>query len=563
MDARGIGFWRVTAAIWRCGSVAVLLGLSLPAAWAQSFAQSEKIADAAMRRWPASEISEGLNNGPGQPGLGLLLEALNEEWLGTANPAYFNYGRAIADRLIDQAGAPEKVASESAALGRELLLLYRVTQQERYWKPASALRQRLLTGQRGGSRDAQAEDLFEIEPFLAEYASVVNVIGDLSGITQQFTRPAPPAREPEAARRETAWRLAALVDTLPFYPRNDPDRAALLVMLRRLAERAQADERRQRLAAEDFTPSLVAYAFAKAARLGYLPESYAQAAKLAHRQAMTGLGEISSSAGGPDRAGALLLAAREMEIAPLTRLGRGRVALMDAWFNSQKRKNAAGDEESFHYKWGDYSNSGFSMVGHLLKSYGIDTETLDAAPTGENLKSAQFYLIVSPDIPAKNPHPHYATAHDAEQVAAWVRQGGILLLMENDPDNADIDHMDLIADVFGLHFNKVLSHHVEGDNFPMGRIEVAGGGELFTQPHTIYMKDTCTLRLSGQARPLLVDKGDVMMASAKYGKGTVFAVVDPWLYNEYTDGRKLPPEYDNLAAARELLEWLTRQMPGR
>ncbi len=25
------------------------------------------------------------------------------------------------------------------------------------------------------------------------------------------------------------------------------------------------------------------------------------------------------------------------------------------------------------------------------------------------------------------------------------------------------------------------------------------------------------------------------MATAKYGKGTVYAMVDPWLYNEYTD----------------------------
>jgi len=28
----------------------------------------------------------------------------------------------------------------------------------------------------------------------------------------------------------------------------------------------------------------------------------------------------------------------------------------------------------------------------------------------------------------------------------------------------------------------------------------------------------------------------------------VFAVTDPWLYNEYTDGRKLPADYDNFAA---------------
>ena len=61
------------------------------------------------------------------------------------------------------------------------------------------------------------------------------------------------------------------------------------------------------------------------------------------------------------------------------------------------------------------------------------------------------------------------------------------------------------------------------------------------------------------AKPLLVWKGDTLMAVARYGKGTVFAVTDPWLYNEYTDGRKLPPEYDNFAAGRELVRWLLRR----
>jgi len=51
------------------------------------------------------------------------------------------------------------------------------------------------------------------------------------------------------------------------------------------------------------------------------------------------------------------------------------------------------------------------------------------------------------------------------------------------------------------------------------------------------------------------------MATAKYGKGTVFAVADPWVYNEYTDGKNLPAEYDNLGGAVELVEWLVKQAP--
>ena len=57
----------------------------------------------------------------------------------------------------------------------------------------------------------------------------------------------------------------------------------------------------------------------------------------------------------------------------------------------------------------------------------------------------------------------------------------------------------------------------------------------------------------------------VVMAAAKYGRGMVFATVDPWLYNEYTDGRKNPKIYSqfgNFAAGRELVHWLLLQIPG-
>jgi unsaturated rhamnogalacturonyl hydrolase len=59
------------------------------------------------------------------------------------------------------------------------------------------------------------------------------------------------------------------------------------------------------------------------------------------------------------------------------------------------------------------------------------------------------------------------------------------------------------------------------------------------------------------------DDEGILMATAKYGKGTVFATVDPWLYNEYTDGRKLPAPYDNFAGGVELIRWVLGQVPRR
>src|ERR1700727_3225816 len=94
---------------------------------------------------------------------------------------------------------------------------------------------------------------------------------------------------------------------------------------------------------------------------------------------------------------------------------------VDAWFNSQQRTNAAGQQEYFHYKWNDVSNSGFFLFGQVFRGFGVDTDTLYNAPTEANLKNARFYIIVSPDIPAKNPHPHYLQPEDARQVAQWVK----------------------------------------------------------------------------------------------------------------------------------------------
>jgi unsaturated rhamnogalacturonyl hydrolase len=235
--------------------------------------------------------------------------------------------------------------------------------------------------------------------------------------------------------------------------------------------------------------------------------------------------------------------------------------VVDGWFNSQQRTNAAGQQEYFHYKWDDVSNSGFFLFGQIFRGFGVATDTLYSAPTAANLKRAQFYIIVSPDIPAKNPHPHYLQPEDARQVAEWVKAGGVLVLMANDPANGEIEHLDQLADIFGIHFNPVLSHHVVGNAHDTGRIPVAGNGPLFHNPHTLFMKDTCTISLKSPATSLLQDRGDILMATAKYGKGTVFAVADPWVYNEYTNGQNLPPEYDNLAAAVELVNWLVKQVP--
>ena len=240
----------------------------------------------------------------------------------------------------------------------------------------------------------------------------------------------------------------------------------------------------------------------------------------------------------------------------------GETVMLDAWFNSQQRTTPAGQKEYFHYKWNDSSDSGYSLFGQMFASHGASLQTLYQAPTMERLKSVQIYIIVSPDNPAKNPNPHYVQSQDADEIAAWVKRGGVLVLMENDPANADIAHLNLVADRFGIHFEDALKHHVVGDHMEPGYITASGGGPVFQHPHTLYMKDTCGISLKAPARALLEDKEGIVMATAKYGRGTAVAVVDPWLYNEYTDPRKLRPRQDNYAAGEEFVTWLLKQVPS-
>ncbi len=544
---------------------------------------SRQMGNLAMQRFPKGSLSS-----PGKPRqyeLGILLEGMGALWYGTADGQYYDYIKDSIDPLIAPGSDlssydPAAWSLDDILLGRQLLLLYRVTLDHRYYQAASVLRRRLGLEPAvppAGLRDELIDQRMSLtEPFLAEYASVFNQPLDFGEITRHVAATDQHSPNSKTAPGFSALGMArymmALVDSLPYYPQDDPGKAQVIDILRRTAtavvdyQDAGSGLWRQQLGKaggkrnsfQSSTACMFTFALAKGVRLGYLRREYVTSAQRAWRAIQSHISEPEIT-NDPSALGALLLAASEMENATEAAVGLNKTVLLDAWYNSQTRKNAAGQTGLFHYKWDDFSNSGFSLLGNIFRMIGVETNTLATAPTLHNLKGAQFYIIVSPDNPSKTPQPHYMNAEDAGQIAAWVKQGGVLVIMENDPDNADITHMDVLADMFGLHFNNVLTHHVIGDQFEMGRIDIPHPGAPFTSPHILYMKDTCSLSPTRGASPLLEWKGDTMMAVAHYGKGTVVAVTDPWLYNEYTDGRKLPPEYDNFAAGQEFVRWLLKQ----
>ena len=570
--------------------LAVILLASNFALDAQSW--SQRAANTAIAHWPNAPSPQRETASLQGNGLALLLNGVDAEWYNTANGRYYRYEKQKVDTLL--ASENDVDLRTRMAIARPILRIGRVTQDTRYFKTVDLLDKYLSVRSQIPVQQMDSAEIYYSAPFYAEYAQVFQRPDDFSKITKLFSENGR-AEEAGASRvhaisaRDMGWYIAALVDTLPYYPYDDSDRGLLLQILdRTVAQIVRAQDKSSGLWHESLAKPwglddaiatcMFTYALQKAVRLGYLTERYSENARRPWRGVLQHFAKddghasvafINSVSSGGSRGvgvederelvGAFLLASTEMEHARQATLARGQLVMLDSWFNSQQRTNSAGQKEYFHYKWNDYSDSGYSLFGSMFVDLGADLATLSMAPTAENLKSAQYYVIVSPDIPAKNPNPHYVQVRDADQVAKWVGGGGVLILMENDPPNADIDHLNRIADRFGIHFNSVLSHHVIGNDFSAGQIAVKGGDPIFRDPHTLYMKDTCTLSLSSPAKSLFKDGGGVVIAMSNFGKGTVVAVVDPWLYNEYTDGRKKPPMQDNYAAGQEFVRWLINQ----
>ncbi len=340
------------------------------------------------------------------------------------------------------------------------------------------------------------------------------------------------------------------------------------------------------------------YALAKGVRLGVLPMSFAENAAhgwtgvhshfvkadgtLSGTVKVAGLGGtpyrsgtyeyyVSEPVGDNDAkgVGAYLLADSEMQMrlraGTLLARGMGKTVLGDGWFNSQKRKSpATGREELFHYKFSDDANSGYSVFARMFQQYGMRPETLDRAPRPEDLKGVSIYVIASPDIPAVNPNPHFMDKASGDAIEAWVKAGGVLVLMENDVQRAEFEKFNTLSERFGIHFNPVLRNEELNNSYENTMVMIpAGSGGIFKDAHRALEKEICTIAVSGAAKAVLTDKGDVIMAVAHVGKGWVYANADPWIYNEYTDGRKTPLDEDNFAAGQELVRWLVGRLPQR
>ena len=230
---------------------------------------------------------------------------------------------------------------------------------------------------------------------------------------------------------------------------------------------------------------------------------------------------------------------------------------LDNWFN---RETNAKTGLPFHYLWTDTEWSGYSRWGEIFTSRGAKITTVEK-PDVNILKDLDVYIIVDPDTTTESKSPNYIMAGDIKAIKKWVKKGGVLAVLANDAPNCEFANLNRLMRNFGMSFNHVTLHPVTGTNFEMGASSNFPDHPLFKGVSKIYIKEVSDINLSGNAKPILTEKGKVLIAECRYGKGFVFAIGDPWIYNEYIDHDRLPESFENRKAAENLTDLLLGKVP--
>jgi unsaturated rhamnogalacturonyl hydrolase len=404
--------------------------------------------------------------------------------------------------------------------------------------------------------------------------------------------------------RGIGWYGMALVDVLDYFPANHPQRPMLIKALQRLAPAlakyqdpktgtwslVMAQEARKGNYAEASGSSMFVYALAKGVRLGYLDKKYVQVAQKGYdgllktfveteptgALAFNGTVSVGGLGGKPYRDGSFeyylteplrkndlkgvgpfILASTEMEIAAENAIGQGKTVGLDYYFNHEMRKSpVTGEQEQWHYTWEERTHGGFWLWGNEFCELGAKIVAVPTGPTAASLKPLSVYIIVDPDSRKESPKPNYVQPADSKAITEWVKGGGTLVLLANDTANCEIKHFNELAKNFGVQFTNQSVNMVQGSQFEQGKVDLASGKAVFKNATTAYVKELAVLSVAAPAQPLVINNGKVIMAAARLGKGKVFVLGDPWLYNEYTDGRKIPASFENFQAGKDLATWL-------
>lgn len=606
---------------------------------------SEKMAATVMSIW---KDSFAIDNKPAKwtYDMGVILKGFEGIWLNTANVKYYNYIQQQMDYFVGEDGSiktykPDEYNIDNINNGKLLLLLYKVTQKEKYLKAANLLRQQLRNHPRtneGGfwhkkiyPNQMWLDGLYMAEPFYAEYAQMTHNDSTFDDIANQFifiekhTRDSKTgllyhawdeSKEMAWANKQTGcsplfwsramgWYATALVDVLDYFPEQHPQKKELIAILNRLVNAVEkqqdkgfglwydvmnyTSEGKEKNYFEASASCQFVYAIAKGVRKKYIPSVKINSAKNGYAGIikkfikeknsqinLDGTVKVSGLGGKPFRdgsfnyymsepvitndpkgIGAFIMASNEIEMLSTIDVGKGKKVVMDNYFNKETKQDVFGNTIVFHYKWWEKDNGGFSFLNHVFTKFGATTSLLNEPPSETNLKNVSVYFLIDPDWPKENKTPNYIEQKHIDALFNYVKNGGTLVMMANDSNNVEFKNYNKLANRFGIHWNENIRHDVKKDSFNQGDV-VFKKNKIFTTAKKAYIKQLCTQNITSPAKSIYYENDEVMISVANIGKGRVFAVGDPWFYNEYVDGRKLPEEYENYKAAEDLVKWLLK-----
>jgi len=226
----------------------------------------------------------------------------------------------------------------------------------------------------------------------------------------------------------------------------------------------------------------------------------------------------------------------------------GPVVGLDRYYHHETR-----DGKQVHYAWEDTSPGGYSKLAAIIEGLGARTTSITKPASQGTLAGVDVYLIVNPDTPKTVPDPNYIDDAAVEAIDAWVKAGGVLVLLNNDRDHAEFAHMNKLAGRFGIAFNEDVLLGVADDPQKKLQLHAFPDHPFFKGVQKLHMRSISTLRVQPPAQEVYRFQDRTIVAVCRHGKGTVFALGDPWGYNEYADA------YDNRAGLTNVFGWLLDQ----
>jgi unsaturated rhamnogalacturonyl hydrolase len=206
------------------------------------------------------------------------------------------------------------------------------------------------------------------------------------------------------------------------------------------------------------------------------------------------------------------------------------------------------NESSPHYTWSLTTIDGFSQFAGIILGLNADTASIKTVVDSAVLSKIQVFIIVDPDTTTEAPAPKYLTTDEINAIDSWVQRGGALMLLANNFGNCELSKMSELGSRFGIRFNA----DTYGTVYDLSPLPAHA---FFNGCDTLYIKDISTLKLASPAQAAFTLGGKNLIATSTKGLGTVFAIGDPWLYNEYINRR------DNFEAGSNVMSWLLTRLP--